>query len=247
MSLSQYNYSDYKLSYEMGNKIIKFRPWTTKDEREYLMFVDDTNKDGTRITKDDEENQIFELLLKPCLKEPETILTLDEKRILLVEMRKISLGDSLNFPVECSNPDCKSINHFEVELDEIAQFKPFTPTDVNFKIYDDDITIKFGEIKTENLLKRVQDSKSNVERSFNDLLAHITGININGDNKTFNFDELKSFIDKLPVNKSDKISKEYKDMKSTFTLNNITRNCAICGEETYLIFSDGIPDFLWGL
>jgi len=243
MSLSQYNYSDHKLSYEMGNKIIKFRPWTTKDEREYLMFVNDTNKDGTRVTKDDEENQIFELLLKPCLKEPETILTLDEKRILLVEMRKISLGDSLNFPVECSNPDCKSVNHFEVELDEIAQFKPFTPIDINVE----DITITFGEIKTENLLKRVQDSKNDVERNFNDLLVHIISIKILGKDIPFNFDELKKFIDDLPVNMSDKIFKGYKDMKSTFTLNNITRNCAICGEETYLIFSEGIPDFLWGL
>jgi len=243
MALSQYNYSDHKLSFDIGTKTIKFRPWTTKDEKEYLMYIKDIDSDGNQIQTDKLEEQIFELLLKPCLKDPNIILTIEEKRILLIEMRKISIGDTINIQSVCTNPECSSVNQYEINFDEIVEFKPFKGGEVKVE----DIVITFGDVKTENLIKRVQDAPNKIEKIFNDLLVHITAINIAGNDEKFSFEELKDFIDSLPSSMYSEISNKYSEMKSTFYLKGVSRSCVICDTETFINFSEGIPDFLWGL
>jgi len=224
----------YNVTYDheaqIGDRKFRFRPWTTKNEKDYLIAVE---------SKDDiDDNLLFELLVRPCLEDKDVSLTVNEQKMLMIEIRKKSLGTS--FPMRYVCTKCKQVNDIDVSFDQILKFKPD-----NFKSVEiENLKFNFGHIASENLKLKLKDTDTNVDYAFVEFLVHIQSIEIDGKvEDTFTFDELKEFIEELPTYIFDKVYKDFQEMKSSLDFE-LKTFCMICNTENEVEF-DHIPNFLW--
>jgi hypothetical protein len=221
---------EYKNVAEIGEKRINFKPWTTKNEKDYLIAVEAEDNIN--------DNLLYEILVKPCLEDPDISLTKNEQKMLMIEIRKKSLGGS--FPMRYSCKKCKNVNDIDVEFDKIIRFKPDTWQDVQV----DDIKFIFGDIATPNLKKRLDTAETKVDKAFIEFLIHIKEIEIDGTlENSFTFDELKAFVEELPTHIFDEAYKKFQAMKSSLTFE-LKTYCMICNEENDIDF-EYLPNFLW--
>ncbi|MHB8098007.1 MAG: T4 family baseplate hub assembly chaperone [Sulfuricurvum sp.] len=224
----------YKKTYNntarIGDKIFKFSPWTTKNEKDYLIAVEsETNID---------DKLLFDILIRPCLEEQNVVLTTNEQKMLMIEIRKKSLGST--FPMRYTCTQCNQVNDIDVSFDNIITFTP----DAFHDVTSEDITFTFGNIASENLKSRLDSVPTNVDYAFTEFLLHIQSIEIEGKvEDTFTFDELKEFIEDIPTTIFDEVYKAFQEMKSKleFSLKTI---CLVCGTENEIGFSH-LPNFLW--
>jgi len=215
---------------KVGLKEIKFKPWTTKNEKDYLIAVESEEN----ITDD----MLYNILVRPCLEEPDIILSSNEQKMLMIEIRKKSLGTS--FPMRFSCKKCKQVNDIDVSFDKIVKFSPENWHDVQVE----DIKFVFGSVVSENLRKKEEECTTNIDKSFINMLIHIKEIHINDEvENTFTFQELKDFVEELPSTIFDTVYKEFLEMKSSLTFEFKT-NCMICGDSNDIDFSY-LPNFLW--
>lgn len=225
---------EYNVQYsnvaKIGDKEIKFKPWTTKNEKEYLIAVEAEEN----IT----DTLLYDILVKPCLENPNIVLSANEQKMLMIEIRKKSLGST--FPMRFACRKCKQVNDIDVSFDKIVKFRAEQWTDVTV----DDITFVFGDIPSENLRKRLDDTNTNVDFAFVDFLIHIKEVKIQDRvEDTFTFDELKDFVESLPTYIFDEAFKQYQGMKSSLSFEFKT-NCMVCGAENDIDF-EYLPNFLW--
>jgi len=221
---------EYDSVAKIGDKEIHFKPWNTKNEKDYLIAVESEEEITDKL--------LYEILIKPCLKDPNLILSDNEQKMLMIQIRKKSIGST--FPMRFSCIKCGQVNDIDISFDKIVKFEPD-----NFKnVIIEDLEFEFGPIVSENLKDRLNNLDSNVEYSFVEFLVHIRSITINGEKEdTFTFDELKDFIENLPTYIFDEAYKEFSDMKSKLEFD-FSTNCIICGAENKIDF-DSIPSFLW--
>ena len=221
----KYNKEIYKV--ELGNKAIEFYPWTTRQEKAYLLA-----KEEKEITNE----VLFEILVQPSLVQPYN-LSIDEQKMLLIEMRKKGIGETFLLDYKCAH--CGRINLDEIAFDSIVKFTPD-----NFKdIIVQDVTIVLNENISPNLYKRLQGLKG-IEYTFIDFLISIKEVIIGEESySTFTFDELKEFMEDLPTNIFDKLFKEYTNNSSKLKFNTVC-TCKVCNEENEIIL-DSLPNFLW--
>jgi hypothetical protein len=221
----------YDNSCTIGDKKFKFKPWNTKNEKDYLIAVE-SEEDIT-------DNLLFEILIRPCLEEPDVVLTSNEQKMLMIEIRKKSLG--ITFPMRYVCKKCKQVNDLDIELDKIIKFTPDKFEDVEI----DNLKFKFGNIRSENLKKRLDGLKTNVDYAFTELLLHIQCIEIDGTvEDTFTFDELQEFVEELPTYIFDEVYKKFQSMKSSLNFN-LKTFCMVCNTENDIDL-EYIPNFLWG-
>jgi len=222
--------SEYNNTAKVGDKIFKFKPWTTKNEKDFLIAVE--------AEKDISDSMLYELLVKPCLEDQNVVLSPNEQKMLMIEIRKKSLGGS--FPMRYACTSCGNVNDVDIMFDDIVKFSPDNFTTVE----EDDIIFKFGPIVSENLKKKLDDTGSTTEYAFNEFLIHIQSIIYKEQlEDSFTFDELKTFVEALPSSVFDKIYDEFVKMKSSLTFEYSTK-CIICNAENEIDFSN-IPNFLW--
>jgi len=232
----------YNITYntlDINNKKIEYRAWNTKDEKNYLIAIEDTKEED--ITDD----LIYDILIKPCLKNPDIVLTPDEQKYLMIEIRKKSLGST--FPMRYNCNKCGTLNDIEIRLDDVISFKEQSFKEIIIQDQDNDITLKvlFNEPKTNNLIKKIQEAKTNTEKNYIDFLIHIQEININNEtHKDFSFEELDNFISTLPTYVFDELLNSFLNSKSKLSINNYESKCLICNEEN-IIKIEEIPNFLW--
>ena len=215
---------------KIGDRTFKFRPWTTKDEKDYLI--------ATEAEEDITDIMLFDILIRPCLEEQEVTLSVNEQKMLLIEIRKKSLGGT--FPMKYTCGECKKVNDLDVKFDNIISFSPDNFSTVTI----DDVTFVFGEIPSENLKARLDGIESNTEFSFVDFCLHIREIEIGGElNDTFTFEELYEFVESLPTHIFNGAFVQFQEMKSTLKFE-LKTYCLMCNEEN-IINMDSIPNFLW--
>lgn len=214
----------------INTKEIYFRPWTTKDEKAYLIAVES----GEEISSD----FMYENLIKPCLKEDIELSDI-EKQLLMIEIRKKSIGSTFSINYTCSSSTCNKVNEIEVELDSVVNYKENDYKDVKI----DNMIFSFRE-PTKNLKKKLETSNSNVETNFINLLIHIKEIEIDSKlENTFTFEELQEFVESLPSKQFDYLYSEFSKMKG-FLEFSFTDNCLFCGSPNRIDL-DKIPNFLW--
>ena len=220
----------YNNTAKIGDRVFKFKPWTTKNEKDYLIAVE-SEEDIT-------DNILFEILIRPCLEEPDVALTPNEQKMLMIEIRKKSLGET--FPMRYVCRKCKQVNDIDVDFDKIVKFTADKFNDVKIE----NLVFHFGNIVSQKLKDRLDDQETNVDYAFTNFLLHINGIEVDGDMEdTFTFDELTEFVENLPTYIFDKVYEDFQEMKSSleFGLNTF---CMVCNEENEVEF-DHIPNFLW--
>lgn len=221
---------EYKNTVVLGDNKIKFRPWTTKEEKDYLIAVESEEN----ITND----MLFNILIRPCLEDGDVMLSSNQQKLLLIEIRKKSLGNT--FPMKFHCKECKNINDVDVNFDSIVDYKESNFTDVIV----DEFTFVFGEVKSENLKARLEGIESVVEYNFVNLCIHIIGIEIDGEyNDVFSFDELYDYMESLPSHIHKTVSEEFRKMIGSLKFK-YKGHCVICNEENILDLEQ-IPNFLW--
>ena len=215
---------------KVGDKEIKFTPWTTKNEKEYLIAVEAEEKI--------DDSKLYELLIRPCLEDPSLVLSTNEQKMLMIEIRKKSLGSSFSMRYICNN--CKQVNDINVNFDQIIKFQAENFHDVEVE----NMIFKFGPIATDNLRRRLDDQKTNVDYAFTEMILHIQSIEIDGKlEDTFTFDELKEFMEDIPSSIFDAAYKEFQGMKSNLEFE-LKTYCITCNSENEVEF-EHIPNFLW--
>jgi len=224
----------YKVEYNntatIGDKEYKFKPWTTKNEKDYLIAVESE----TKVT----DTMLFDLLIKPCLENPDIVLSQNEQKMLIIEIRKKSLGST--FPMRYACTKCKQVNDIDVNFDSIVKYTPDNYKDVEVE----NMIFKFGDIVSERLRSRLDNQETNIDYAFTEFLLHIQSITIDGEvEDTFSFDELQEFVEEMPTFIFDKVYKEFQGMKSSLEFE-LKTYCMVCNEENNVEF-DHLPNFLW--
>ena len=230
---------EYKMKAQIGDKTIKFKPWNTKNEKDYLIAVESE----PNIT----DAMLFDLLIRPCLEDDSIVLSNNEQKMLIIEIRKKSIGPS--FPMRYSCTSCKQVNDLEVEFDDIVDFKPDTFGPVEVQTDAGPMVFNFAPPRTEKLRNKLNEVKggpdNKVEYRFTEFIIHIQDITINGKiEDTFTYEELVEFVEELPSSIFDEVFKEFQKMKSSLDFKNLNTRCVMCNFENEVQISN-LPSFLW--
>jgi hypothetical protein len=228
--------NSYSYSTVIGNGTkVKFRPWKTKDEKAFLTFVESTDN----VTDDD----FFNYLLKPCMENPNIYMTSADIQKLLIEIRKVSMGETFEMKFICKSETCGKVNEIEVEFDDIVDYRLDTVKE--FSLPEAEIKVTFGQIKNVDFFKEKSKGKPAIEVSFIEMILRIEKIEYKGEvYDSFKYDEVYQFIDNLDVKIFDKLIAYYSENKSNIKIEG-TFKCAFCNSDNAFYF-DEIPNFLAG-
>jgi hypothetical protein len=213
--------------YEINGKTIEFRAWKTKDEKEYLIM---------QASKDEMSDQdIFEILVKPCLKDPNISLTEGEKQLVMLEIRKRSFGESVDVQFLCGS--CKKYNETKLNINEIVKYKPFKLE----AITKDGITVNFKDTINIKLLNGFEGTKLNYQR----FLLHIASLTIDNQvYKDFNLEELGEYFDNIDAETFDYFFAELQEQMEQVTYGGKVK-CMFCNVEQDIGLGDLPNLFPW--
>lgn len=225
----------YNIGYDytsvIGDKEIKFKQWTAKEERNYLQLIE---KEDSEIN----DKVVFDTLLAPCIEDKEIVLSASEQKKLLVDIRIESISDSIVDNHKCSN--CGKETDINVKINDCLTYKKSNYEEVQVK----DLKFVFEEIKTNKEKEKLNLNDGVVNYIFTDFLLHIKGVEINGEmQETFSFRELSKFIDKLPTKIFDEVFEKYRDMTDDLIIEH-KFICNKCNNEETIDYTH-IPNLLW--
>lgn len=225
----------YEVSYDytsvIGDKEIKFKQWTAKDERQYLQLMEKEDKEIN-------DKVIFDTLLAPCIEEKDIVLSASEQKKLLIDIRIESISDEVIDEHECS--ECEKPTEVKVKIKDIMTFKK-----ADFKEVEvESLKFNFAAIKTNKEKEKLNLNDGIVNYIFTDFLLHITSIEINGEvEDKFSWRELQKFIDKLPTKVFDKVFEEYRAMVDDLVIETEVE-CSHCSHKETVDYTH-IPNLLW--
>lgn len=214
-------------------KKVKFRPWKTKDEKAFLTFIETVDK----VTDKD----FYEYLIRPCLENPNMFFSSAEVQALLIEIRKVSMGESFDLKFICKNDDCKRVNELTVEFIDITNFK-----EDSVSIFDNNnLKITFGDIKNVDTFHKKIENQNAIEQVFIEMIMRIEKIELNTEmHDSFTYEEVYEFIDNLDVKDFDALLKFYNENRASISLKG-EFECMFCKHPNKFLF-DEIPNFLAG-
>lgn len=225
---------DFKYKLKIRNKELNVRKWKVKDRIAFKKLLSSAENLA--------EYDIADVLVFPCIKEQNILLTSEELKWVSTSIRKLSIGETFEFKYICLNENCKN-----------AQATTLTIDSVNIPVYEDwkhienaKINVKFGEqVKPQfykDVITKIEKSSDDVFKQFNlelsDLAMHIIEID---DISTMSFNDMLEYLQNLDDDVFEEIVKEYN--KQRFTVKN-TRSviCEHCQHEQWYVF-DAIEDF----
>ena len=221
----------YDFTSTIGDKQIKFKSWTAKEERNYLSLLEKEDIDFTDKT-------IYDTLILPCIEEKHLVLSGAEQKKLLMDIRIESISEFAEDKHKCLK--CEVETEIKVPINEFMEFSPATYKDITIGTF----IFKIGPVRT-NKEKEVLKLKDGIiNYVFNDFLLHIHSVTIDGVvEDQFKFREIRDFMDGLPTKIFDEVFNQYKDMVDDLSLD-YKWTCPACGEEETIDFSN-MPNLLW--
>jgi hypothetical protein len=223
------------ITVKIGTKEVEISSWRTKDEKAYLNMLENAERNNKVIT----DQEIYNVLIKPVIKE-DIVLSSNEQKMLLIEIRKISISDEIKDSIKCDK--CSSEINISNKIDDIVSFLPSNFRSVNI----DDITFVFGDIKRQKDKAKMNIEDGLVNYIFTEFLLHISEIhyqdNIFKYGENMNYIELQDFIDSLNTNTFDKLFEEYHTMIDSLEMK-VQHKC----ECSNIIIKEynSLPGFLW--
>jgi len=225
----------YEPSYEhiskIGDKEIKFKEWTAKEERQYLKLLE---KQDDNVT----DKMLYDILIKPCLEDKTLVLSGMEQKKLLIDIRIKSISEYLEDEHKCEK--CGETSEIKVKLEDIMTFKKSSYKTIEVK----DIKFNFGEIRSNKEKEKLSLKNGLVEYIYQDFLIHIHSIEMNGEvQDKFTKPELSDFIDSLPTKVFDEVFDEYQKMVDELDIE-YKWTCDKCSHEETIDYTY-IPNLLW--
>jgi len=199
---------------DLGHKKVIARKWKAKDRKNF--------KKALKISEDIDVSIISELVIN-CLQNPDEALSYEELQYILIEIRKYSISDKVNFEYICDV--CEKHNKIRFDLDDINR-----PQWEKWGIVDG---IQFGNIVNSKFYNDNKDEDDDIKE-----LAFHT-VSINGVD-TYTFDEIVEYFDDMDIARFDAILDKYNKMK--FTIGNTKEFQCECGNKQVFEF-DEIPEF----
>ncbi|UOK16787.1 hypothetical protein [Vibrio phage phiKT1024] len=201
---------------KMGDKTLTINKWKGRNKKEFTRLLNDPEKN---------EQQMMESLVYSCIDE-DVVLSTDEFRYILSQIRAHSLGEDINFEFYCDK--CNETFKKTLRISDIIRFnhKPLK----NIKV--DGVKIKLGEIKNKEIY-----AEKVVEDPLYDFLMRIEEIN---GNDTFSLLELEEIIDELELDVLEEVMKIYEDHR--FKIDDINTVTCECSHEMTFKF-DELPGF----
>ncbi|QAU04559.1 hypothetical protein Va1_276 [Vibrio phage Va1] len=201
---------------KMGDKTLTISKWKGRNKKEFTRLLNDPEKN---------EQQMMDSLVYSCIEE-DVILSTDEFRYALSQIRAYSLGEEIDFEFYCDK--CHKTFNKKMNISDIIRFdyKPLKTIKVG------DVKIKLGNIKNKAIY-----AEKVVEDPLYDFLMRIDEIN---GNDTFSLLELEEIIDELELDVLEEIMKIYEDHR--FKIDDINTVKCECSHEMTFKF-DELPGF----
>ena len=221
----------YEYVSDLGNKKVRFRQWSAKEERRYLSALENQKEEFTDKT-------VYDILILPCIEDKSTVLSSSQQKKLLIDIRIESISRYLEDKVECK--ECKETIIIKEEINKIMKYIPskFEPVEVkNLKFFID-------EVKSNEDKNKLKISDGIINYVFNDFILHIKAIEIDGKlTENIKFKELQEFMDSLPSSIFDEVFDKYKDMVDDLIMD-YECICPSCGHKEVIDYTN-IPNLLW--
>jgi len=225
----------YDHTAKIGEKEIKFKQWTAKEERKYLTTMEN---DKTKVT----DKLIFDILIAPCIEDKNIVLSVSEQKMLLIEIRKVSIGETFKDKITCA--ECKEVTERVINISDACTYTPADYDIIETSLNDDKFIFDISDIKSNKDKDRLILDNGIINYIFTDFLLHINSIDVNGElTEKFSFKELEKFMDSLPTKIFDEVFEKYQlmidilDIRYDFT-------CPHCNEDETVEYSN-IPNLLW--
>jgi len=210
---------------ELNGKLIKYRPWKTKEEKEYLVL--------SEIEDEMPLEKLYNAMVLPCLENPEIELSSIEKEVLMVKIRQKSVGESIEFSYKCVNEECNKVAESEIQIEDMYQYTPSLLDSVTF----DEITVTFK--------KTIPDDTNEYnakEQLFMEFVNAVESITIDNEvYKDFTLAEIADYFDDMEAMDFDKFYGYYHENKESI-LYYAEAECLFCGT-LQNINIDQIPNF----
>lgn len=201
----------------VGTRELTIRKWKGKDKRNFI----------NALKKSDiHELDIMDSLVYSCIIEDDIVLSPDEFKHVLTQIRVFSLGDDVSYNFFCEA--CGETTEHEFKMTEIL--KPeFSNENI---IQTENFIIELGNIKNKKFyLDKIK------EDDIYDFLLRIKKVN---DNDTFDIDYLMDIFDEMDVGELQDVMDKWEDIR--FKVNDINKVTCGCGQVEEYSF-DEIPEF----
>lgn len=226
----------YDFVSKLGDREVKFKAWTAKNEREYLQLLETAANEETKGITDED---LFNILILPNIEDKEIILSSAEQKKLIIDIRLESINENVEDEAhECVS--CKTKTDIKSPIKEFMKFNK-----ANFEVIESgNLKFTFGPLKDNKSKENLKLEDGIVKYIFEDFMAHLHAIEINGVEETeFNRRELKKFIDKIPSKIFDEVFEKYQKQSDSVDLN-YEFICPKCDTKEIIDYSF-IPNFLW--
>lgn len=219
----QENYQELKIR---DNKTIHIRKWKVKDRKAFKNLL--SKEEMTPF-------DIANVLVFPCIKEKNTLLTAEEIKFVLSKIREISISDSFTFEFICDNEACQKVNTVVLKIEDINKPKYEKWSEVSIG----ETTVTFNEkVNAEFYYNKIFSDVTDEEKKYIDLALHIEKL---GDMDTLSFTDIMELFDELDTDVIDAIFEEYNKQK--FVQDNTTEVKCTCSKVQKFMF-DEVPGFL---
>jgi hypothetical protein len=223
------------------NRTIKYRQFSAKEQKDYLSIIEKKEPLNDKV--------LYETLIKPCIKietndTKEPVLSAAEQKLLLIEIRKISIGDTFKDTLECK--ECKHQETADIKFDNITTYKPSDYKPVTIKDKDTTLKFNFCDIRTNEDKEHLNIKDGIIQYIFNLFVIQLDTIEINDkifNAKDFTFKELQDFVMSLPAKVFDEAFEAFKDQGDSLDLR-YKFKCSKCSVEQEKEYTH-IPGMLW--
>jgi hypothetical protein len=215
---------------KIGKKEIEFTPWTTKTEKEYLSLIE---KQESITDKD-----IFDILIGNNIIDNTIVLSTEEQKLLLIEIRKVSISETFEDTIKCKS--CKHEEKLTIKIDDIVKYKESSWEPVQVQ----NIQFNLGDIRTLKEKNRLKPDNGIVNYIFTDFILHVHSIKIDEElHENLKFNEIQEFMDSLPTKIFDVVFDKYREMVDSLILE-YKCSCSKCSAENTVEY-ENIPGLLW--
>ena len=233
MALPKLETPTYETTIPSTGKTIEYRPFLVKEEK-ILMMAQESQDTAQAIGA-------LKKIISSCTfrkVDPNELTTYDAD-FLFLQLRIKSVGETVEFQIKCSDPDCDGMTDVIVDLTQVDVIMPEEPPVTNIKLNDN-----IGMTLKEVTLKDAIGLSGKEMEDITGLVATVIDT-IYDDEKVYNVKdvpkkELATFIDSLNHNQLQLVTEFIQ--KQPQIKKEIRYTCVKCGKENVIVLS-GLQDF----
>ena len=205
------------------NKEVELTPWKAKTKKDFIKVFRDK---GNNVA----EGDIINTLVKPYISDPKRYYSSDEIQYMLVELRRISTDENIEFTMDCDNPDCGKPINVKTTLTDITNYKP--------SLYPTENEIQWRDIDTPKVIDELTKKYPEEPPREIAMLLHIE--NYKGTPVT-QYNDILNIVDNMSLKDKNDLDELYEKVKATIDIKEDIK-CPNCGVTTTYNF-DIIPTF----